>query len=164
MDKLTTITNSGRKKITLCPSSRVLAEGQDKRKKCLQSIEEPNYKLGILFPISYFGKREKGISPNPNPCPPRKRKSSRLLEKGQTNQKLDTAIENSAGGDAEFWGTANQSFPPLSIRQVRDASVESSELRQQFNSSHPMFDLPGDCLYHRRFWRYVRKCVPRTSY
>jgi|TARA_B100000513_G_scaffold182466_1_gene101985 hypothetical protein len=65
MDKLTTITNSGRKKITLCPSSRVLAEGQDKRKKCLQSIEEPNYKLGILFPISYFGKREKGISPAP---------------------------------------------------------------------------------------------------
>ena len=41
------------------------AEGQDKRKKCLQSIEEPNYKLGIVFQISYFGKREKGISPAP---------------------------------------------------------------------------------------------------
>ena len=65
MDKLTTITNSGRKKISLCPSSRVLAEGQDKRKKCLQSFEEPNYKLGILFPVSYFGKREKGSSPAP---------------------------------------------------------------------------------------------------
>tara|TARA_A100001035_G_scaffold159250_1_gene125948 strand:+ start:135 stop:389 length:255 start_codon:yes stop_codon:yes gene_type:complete len=78
MDKLTTITNSGRKKITLCPSSRVLAEGQDKRKKCLQSIEEPNYKLGILFPISYFGKREKGIFPSPRPL--------RILEEGQNEQ------------------------------------------------------------------------------
>ena len=108
-----------------------LTDCQDKRKKCLQSIEEPNYKLGILFLFPILENRE---------TPPfslvsflsRARSNALTREFNQLDERThsSTTKRESALGSPLKSPTTNEQI------QARDTSEESSELRQQLIGRH----------------------------
>ena len=137
MDKLTTITNSGRKKITLCPSSRVLAEGQDKR-KVPSEYWRAKLQIGDPVPISYFGKER-----DPPPLPRQfsvEGKTSNALTR-EFNQ-LDERTHSSTTKRESALGSPLKSPTTNDQIQARDTSEESSELRQQLR-----FVGPGNAIF-----------------
>ena len=137
MDKLTTITNSGRKKITLCPSSRVLAEGQDKRKSAFKVLKSQTTNWGSC---SYFlfWKRERS-PPLPRQFSVEGETSNALTR--EFNQ-LDERTHSSTTKRESALGSPLESPTTNDQIQARDTSEESSELRQQLR-----FVGPGNAIF-----------------
>ena len=137
MDKLTTITNSGRKKITLCPSSRVLAEGQDKR-KVPSEYWRAKLQIGDPVPISYFGKQR-----DP-PLLPRQFSVEGETSNALTREfnQLDERTHSSTTKRESALGSPLKSPTTNEQIQARDTSEESSELRQQLR-----FVGPGNAIF-----------------
>ena len=85
--------------------------------KILQSTEDQNYKRGILFPISYFEKKEREISHLHRPL--------RVPAEGQPTQH-NTTLQNSRSHSAvaiKGYSGNSYPFPNLRIKHSRSTSV-----------------------------------------
>ena len=107
------------------------------REKYLQSIEEPNYKLGILFLFPILENRE---TP---PLLPRQFSVEGETSNALTREfnQLDERTHSSTTKRESALGSPLKSPTTNDQIQARDTSEESSELRQQLR-----FVVPSNCL------------------